>query len=329
MYQKWLEAFNQVASQGSFTGAAHELNVGQPTVSTHVSNLEGRFGVELFHRKGRSITLTAVGESLYAITHNLYGHEQEAIRFLTAARDFKVGELNLSAVGPHDVMELLAAYKDRRPGLKCTVRLGVIDDVLADLEDFRADIGVVGRDCGSETVLAMFYDQHDVLVVVNKTHRLAGRGEIRLADLHGEEMVVRSKNSTTQQAFDEAAAAAGVAVERVFEIEFLEPRRSARSNRPRVRRRRHFGKGIRATSRSATANGHGFRDIHARLCHLSEIAPQPTIDPRIPGAGRFDCRRSGEVATRRRVFFGLGNHGSRPRGYAFGSPVSIKGRLHC
>ena len=227
MYQKWLEAFHQVASQGSFTGAAHKLNVGQPTVSTHVSNLEGRFGVELFHRKGRSITLTAVGETLYAITHNLYCHEQEAIRFLTAARDLEVGELNLSAVGPHDVMELLAAYKDRRPGLKCTVRLGVIDEVLADLEDFRADIGIVGRDCGSETVHAMYYDQHNVLVVVNSTHRLAGRGEIRLADLHGEEMVVRSENSTTQQAFDEAAAAAGVAVERVFEIESREGLREA------------------------------------------------------------------------------------------------------
>ncbi len=124
-------------------------------------------------------------------------------------------------------MELLAAYKDRRPGLKCAVRLGVIDDVLADLDDFRADIGVIGRDCGSETVHAMFYNQHDVLVVVNSAHRLAGRGEIRLADLHGEEMVVRSRSSTTQQAFDEAAAAAGVAVERVLEIESREGLREA------------------------------------------------------------------------------------------------------
>ena len=227
MYQKWLEAFHQVATQGSFTRAAEQLNVGQPTISTHVSNLEGRFGVELFHRRGRSISLTAAGETLYAITHNLYGHEQEAISFLTAVRDLEVGELNLSAVGPYDVMELLAAYKERRPRLKCSVRLGVIDDVLADLDDFRADIGVVGRDCASETVHSMFYNQHDVLVIVNSAHRLARHRTIRLRELQGEKMVVRMTNSTTQEAFDRAARKAGVAVEPVFEIESREGLREA------------------------------------------------------------------------------------------------------
>lgn len=227
MYQKWLEAFHQVATQGSFTGAAQKLNVGQPTISTHVSNLEGRFGVELFHRKGRSISLTAAGAALYAITHNLYGHEQEAISFLTAARDLGAGELNLSAVGPYDVMELLAAYKERRPGIKCSVRLGVIDDVLSDLDDFRGDIGVVGRDCASETIHSTFYNQHDVLVVVSSAHRLAGQRSIRLRELHGEKMVVRMTSSTTQQAFDDAAGKAGVEVEPVFEIESREGLREA------------------------------------------------------------------------------------------------------
>lgn len=64
MYQKWLEAFHHVARENSFTGAASHLNVGQPTISTHVSNLEGHFGVELFQRKGRAIHLTPAGETL-------------------------------------------------------------------------------------------------------------------------------------------------------------------------------------------------------------------------------------------------------------------------
>ena len=40
MYQKWLQAFHMVATTGGFTRAAEALNVGQPTVSTHVKALE-------------------------------------------------------------------------------------------------------------------------------------------------------------------------------------------------------------------------------------------------------------------------------------------------
>lgn len=227
MYQKWLEAFHHVATEGSFTGAAQRLNVGQPTISSHVGNLEGRFGVELFHRKGRSITLTPAGRMLYDITHDLYGHEQEAIAFLNTVKTLEHGELNFSAVGPYDIMELLAALRQRRPGVKCSVRIAVIDEVLEDLEAFRADIGVVGRDSSSETIHSEFYNQHKVYVVVNRTHRLAGRQEVRMKELSGEPMIVRMSSSTTQEAFDKAAAKAGVQVDPVFTIESREGLREA------------------------------------------------------------------------------------------------------
>jgi len=227
MYQKWLEAFHHVATEGSFTGAAKKLSVGQPTISSHVSNLEGRFSVELFHRKGRSILLTPVGKLLYDITHDLYGHEQEAIAFLNTVKNLKFGELNFSAVGPHDVMELLAALRESRPGVKCSVRLALIEEVLADLNGFVADIGVVGRDCASATIHSVFYNQHRIFVVVNRTHRLAARQTIQMKDLEGEPMIIRSASSTTQAAFDRGAAEAGVEIEPIFEIESREGLREA------------------------------------------------------------------------------------------------------
>lgn len=227
MYQKWLEAFHFVANEGSFTGAANRLHVGQPTISTHVKNLEARFGVELFHRQGRSITLTSTGKSLYAITHNLYGHEQEAIAYLTSAKALDVGELNLSAVGPHDVIELLAEQKKHRPGIEFSVRLALIEEVLADIHDFRADIGVIGRDCGSETIHSMFYNRHRILVAVNQQHRLAARKQIQLSDLEGEKMVMRTKSSTTQEAFDLAVEKVGIKINPVLQIESREGLREA------------------------------------------------------------------------------------------------------
>jgi len=227
MYQKWLEAFHHVATEGSFTGAARKLNVGQPTISSHVGNLEARFGVELFHRKGRNIQLTSIGKRLYDITHDLYGHEQEALAFLNTVRELEYGELRFSAVGPYDVMELLAALRERRPGIKCNVRLALIEEVIEDVESFSADIGIVGRDPASPTIHSVFYNQHRIFVVVNRKHRLAGRRSIRLEELAGEQMIIRSPSSTTQESFDKAAHAAGIVVEPVFEIESREGLREA------------------------------------------------------------------------------------------------------
>jgi aminoethylphosphonate catabolism LysR family transcriptional regulator len=227
MYQKWLEAFHHVALEGGFTAAARRLNVGQPTISSHVSNLEARFGVELFHRRGRTVKLTAAGQTLFEITHDLYGHEQEAIAYLASVRKFQAGELRFSAVGPFDVMDVLSALREKRPGIRCSVRLGLIEEVLTDLEDFRADIGVVGRDSASATIHSVFYAEHRVLVIVNRHHRLAGRKSIQLKELNGEEMVVRTSSSTTQTAFDNAAAAAGIAIDPVFRIESREGLREA------------------------------------------------------------------------------------------------------
>ena len=71
MHQRSLAAFHAVARAGGFTAAAKLLNVGQPTVSTHVRALEDQFKVELFHRRGRTVELTEIGQLLMTITRGM------------------------------------------------------------------------------------------------------------------------------------------------------------------------------------------------------------------------------------------------------------------
>jgi len=61
---KQLEAFVQVARQGSFRRAAAVLNTTQPNISARISSLEGQLGQKLMHRDAGSVTLTPVGETL-------------------------------------------------------------------------------------------------------------------------------------------------------------------------------------------------------------------------------------------------------------------------
>jgi aminoethylphosphonate catabolism LysR family transcriptional regulator len=227
MYQKWLQAFHTVAMTGGFTRAAETLNVGQPTISTHVKALEDYFRVELFHRRGRSVTLTPTGERLLTITRGLYVHEEEALALLRAARDLETGQLTLNAVGPFDVMEILQLFRRQHPGITTRVTLGFEEEILDGLRDFQYDVGVLGREVDDPQFHCEFYNRHRVLVIVHAEHRLARRRSIRLEELDGVDMVLRPIFSTTRQAFDRALTQAGVQVNPVMEINSREANREA------------------------------------------------------------------------------------------------------
>ncbi|MCP5156174.1 MAG: LysR family transcriptional regulator [Ectothiorhodospiraceae bacterium] len=227
MYEKWLQAFHTVAVAGGFTRAAEVLNVGQPTVSTHVKALEAHFRVELFHRHGRSVKLTPTGERLLTITRDLYGHEAEALALLRATRNLETGRLVLSAVGPFDVMEVLQVFRRRHPGIDTHVTLGFEGEILDGLRCFDHDVGVIGRPVDDPEFHCVFYNRHRVLVIVHVDHPLARRRTVRLADLQGCEMVLRPSFSTTRQAFDRAIEAAGVRINPVMEINSREAAREA------------------------------------------------------------------------------------------------------
>jgi DNA-binding transcriptional LysR family regulator len=63
-----LKAFESAARRGSFKLAAEELSLTPTAISHHISNLESRLNVNLFHRRGRRISLTDTGIRLAEAT---------------------------------------------------------------------------------------------------------------------------------------------------------------------------------------------------------------------------------------------------------------------
>jgi DNA-binding transcriptional LysR family regulator len=217
MYERWLAAFHAVARSGGFTAAAKVLNIGQPTVSTHVAALEAQFGVELFHRRGRRVELTAIGQELLTITEGLFGREQEAIDLLRAAQARETGALRIGAVRPLDAMEICARLLAQFPNLRLTVRLVAAPDVLDGLLSFEFDAGVIGDSTDDPRFFSAFYKRYRINIIAHINHPLARRRSIRIGDLKGERVVQR-----TGGAFDRALKEAGVTIEPILETTSLE-----------------------------------------------------------------------------------------------------------
>ncbi|SDO58806.1 DNA-binding transcriptional regulator, LysR family [Nakamurella panacisegetis] len=80
-----LRTFLAVAGTLSFTRAAAELGLGQPTVSQHIRKLEASVGRPLFLRDTRTVTLTADGEAMAGFARTILAAQQEAAAYFTGS----------------------------------------------------------------------------------------------------------------------------------------------------------------------------------------------------------------------------------------------------
>ncbi len=222
-----LRSFHAVARNGSFTTAARELGVSQPTITTQVKTLEDEFGIELFVRRGRRVELTETGGGLLDITRRLFADEKEAADYLNETRELKTGHLRVGAVGPYHVTDMLAAFNARYPDLYVSVTVGNSRQTLADLLDYRTDVAVLAHVDPDPRLVAIPYRRHRVVVMCPTDHAFARRRAIRLREMEGQRLIVREAGSTTRRAFDQAMAEAGVHPLVVMEIGSRESIREA------------------------------------------------------------------------------------------------------
>src|SRR5258707_2738682 len=218
MHNAQLRAFHAVATHGGFTAAADALGLGQPTLSTQVGALERYFGVELLHRRGRTVTLSELGRDLFKITLRLFGAEAEAIDLLGAVRDLAVGHLQVGAVGPYHVTEMLAAFNERFPQIRVTVSIGNSQEMLERLLDFRSDVAILAQIDADPRFHSLLFSRHPVVVMVHRAHPWARRRHINVADFADQPMIMRETGSTTPRAFPRALAVAEVTPQIVIEI---------------------------------------------------------------------------------------------------------------
>ena len=213
-----LRSFHAVATAGGFTAAARQLGIGQPTISSQVKSLEDRYGIELFHRSGRTVQLTETGRGLLALTGRIASLEDEAADYLAAAGGLREGHLKVSAVGPFHVTEMLSAFRARHPAIRFSVQISNSREALSHLLDYRADVAVLAHTEADPRIHAVPYSRHPVIAFVNTEHRLARRREVSIREVAAEHVVLRERGSTTRLAFEQAIAKAGFDLQRFTEI---------------------------------------------------------------------------------------------------------------
>lgn len=207
-----LRGFHAVARAGTITGGARLGGVSQPTLSAQLAELETHFQVELFYRRGRRIAITPLGIALRELTHRLFELEAEATSLLSANGSLLTGELRCAAVGPYNLMRLLASFRGVHPHVQVQVATSDSAGVIERVLDYSADIGLVVEQPANPLIETLPLQRQQLWLQMPPGHPLAQQQQVRLTDLAGLAFVVRDNGSTTQRVFETCLAAAGVAI---------------------------------------------------------------------------------------------------------------------
>ena len=136
-----MAVFAAVVQQGSMSGAARQLGMTPSAVSQRVRALEGAHRVTLLHRSTRRLTLTEVGQRVFAHCESLLRSADSAREQMQLARNVLEGELRISAPTgfARHVARALAPLMEQHLGLKLSLQF---DDRLINLVEARIDLAL-------------------------------------------------------------------------------------------------------------------------------------------------------------------------------------------
>lgn len=205
-----MRAFLAVAERGGVAAAAEALGVTRPAVTMQIKALEQEIGRELFRREGHGFAMNEAGRELLGQVARLLSVVEETDAALARLRDPRRGRLRLGACAPFVLVELLAAFRARRPEVAVASEIANSASLRAAIESGRLDIAVTTLRAPLPGFFNLALTTQRVCAMVPVASPLARRAELGLEELAPLPTVLREPGSMTRALVDDALAARGL-----------------------------------------------------------------------------------------------------------------------
>lgn len=209
-----LQVFEAVARLGSFTRAAEELYLAQPTVSMQLKKLTEAVGLPLFEQHGIRIHVTDAGRELYAVCQEVFQALANLEMKVEDMKGLKRGSLRLGVISSAQYLApyLLGQFHERHPGVDVSLSVTNRERLLERITAYMDDLYILGQPPPEIDVAAYPLVPNPLVAMASRDHRLVGERNIPLARLLEEHFILREPGSGTR-----------AAVIRLFESQGLAP----------------------------------------------------------------------------------------------------------
>lgn len=225
MLRTSLKSFLAVVRHGSIRAASAELNLAQSAISRQLQALEHQVGTLLLERRPRGVVPTEAGLLLLRYARSAAHDVDRLMSEIDALRGLERGQLRITAIEslvPTLLPQVIDRFRRRHPGVTFTVDVLTTDQVLTQLREGDADIGIGFSPPPSPDIAVHHRVGEPLLAVMAAGHPLASAERVTLADLVRHPLGLPSSRSGARFVFDEACRRAGVAAAPVLETSSME-----------------------------------------------------------------------------------------------------------
>lgn len=256
MNLKQLEAFVQVSESGSFSKAAKELFLTQPTISAHISSLEKELNVRLFIRNTKEVSLSDDGKDLYryakqitdlekAIEERFYMDSDDGKHFITIAASTIPAQYLLPKV--------LMCYRERYPKEQIKIMETDSSEVVTQVVDHMVDVGFTGTVLEKKHCKYIPFYKDELAVITPDTPEYRILKEQNRDDIDWikrKPLILREEGSGTRKEAEKQLENAGISMEDLDIVASI-------ANQETIKKSVKQGMGITVLSRLAAEDEDG------------------------------------------------------------------------
>lgn len=216
MDMKHLVSYAAVIRLGSFSRAAEELYIAQPTISLHIRQLEEELQTKLLIRTTKSIEVTEKGREVYECAVRIL-QLRDRITEACSDEERRIIRLGASTIPSAYILpEVLPAYARRHPSTYFTIDQGDSRSVAEKLEEGVIDIGLIGmKPASSDIITEPFYEDSVVIITPVREPFLSMKDSrsATLKKLFREPVILREEGSGSLKAANAFLTNAGYSEE--------------------------------------------------------------------------------------------------------------------
>lgn len=210
---KQLQTFVTVVQCQSFTKAAEKLYISQPTISTHIYQLEEELHTKLIQRTTKSIEITPKGTELYGYAMNILELKERMLQACSVESQ-RIIHLGASTIPSAYILpQILPEFGKLHPDIYFVIHQNDSQGIIEGLNRGLFNIGFVGMPVNDENIVCKPFCKDKVVIItpVNE-HFLAYKNMsgTPIKELLQEPFILREKGSGTKKIADRFLEVAGI-----------------------------------------------------------------------------------------------------------------------
>ena len=195
-----LNIFCKVVDLKSFSKAGKKIHLSQPTVSSHIKDLEDHFKCRLIDRLSREAVPTKAGELLYEYAQKLIRLRDEAETALAEFHGNIKGRLKIGGStipGVYILPKIIGDFIKDYPEATISLVIKDTEKIIKDIVKGRLELGIVGAEILNKDIYQEKLINDEMCLIVSEHHKWAEKTEIDLDMLIKEPFIIRESGSGT------------------------------------------------------------------------------------------------------------------------------------